>query len=61
MFYYSADVLFSVCRWVHSLRWLFFGVLGADFLVWLGLSVAAVLFSWMHCCARTFVVILLMV
>lgn len=37
-----------------------FGVLGADFLVWLDLSTAAVLFSWMHCCARTFVVILLM-
>jgi len=37
-----------------------FGVLGADSLVWPGLLAATVLFSYMHCCARTFVVILLM-
>jgi len=40
VFYYSVDVLLSVCRWANSLRWLF---LGADSLVWLGLSAAAVL------------------
>jgi hypothetical protein len=34
---------------------LFLGCWELIFLVWLGLSAAAVLFSWMHCCARTFV------